>query len=76
METSCIENVANMIVMLSIPEPNPPANMTITQTASISVTSKLDLSNRQWECRGYKVQSIEYLCAKTLIILFLSIRQQ
>ena len=37
-ETNCITNVANMFVTLSTPEPNPPVNVTITQTTCNSVT--------------------------------------
>ena len=37
-ETSCITNVTNMFVILSAPEPNPPDQVTITQTTCNSVT--------------------------------------
>ena len=57
METNCIENVANMIAMLSIPDPNPPANVTITQTTCNSVTLNWTppTDNGNAEITGYRV---------------------
>ena len=57
METNYAMNAANMFVILSTPEPNPPANVTITQTTCNSVTVNWSppTDNGNAEITGYRV---------------------